>query len=81
MGGNWEALIRSVKRALKVVIQDFLFTNETLANLMCKVESMLNQRPLIYVSNDVNDYKCLAPNPSLLANVITSPQPRLVIKT
>ena len=66
MGGNWEALIRSMKRALKVVIQDFLFTNETLANLMCKVESMLNQRPLIYVINDVNDYECLTPNHFLI---------------
>ena len=42
MGGIWEALIISVKRALKVVIQDRLFTDETLATLMCEVESILN---------------------------------------
>ena len=46
MGGIWEALIKSVKRALKVVIQDRLFTDKTLATLMCEVESILNQRPL-----------------------------------
>ena len=46
MGGIWEALIKSVKRALKVVIQDLLFTDEMLATLMCKVKPMLNQRSL-----------------------------------
>ena len=46
MGGIWEALIKSVKRALTVVIQDLLFTDEMLATLMCEVKSMLNQRPL-----------------------------------
>ena len=29
---------------------------------MCEVESMLNQRPLTYVSDDVNDCECLTPN-------------------
>ena len=46
MGGIWEALIKSVKRALKVVIQDRLFTDEMLATLMCEVKLMPNQRPL-----------------------------------
>ena len=66
MGGIWEALIKSVERALKVVIQDRLFTDEMLATLMCEVESMLNQRPLTYVSDDVNDYECLTPNHFLI---------------
>ena len=66
MGRIWEALIKSVKRALKVVIQDRLFTDETLATLMCEVESILNQRPLTYVSDDVNDYECLTPNHFLI---------------
>ena len=46
MGDIWEALIKSVKRALKVVIQDRLFTDEMLATLMCEFKLMLNQRPL-----------------------------------
>ena len=29
---------------------------------MCEVELILNQRPLTYVSVDVNYYKCLTPN-------------------
>ena len=61
MGGIWEALIKSVKCALKVTIQD-LFTDKMLATLMCEVESMLNQRPPTYISDNVNDYKCLKHN-------------------
>ena len=69
MGGIWEALIKSVKRAWKVVIQDRLFTNETLATLMCEVGLILNQGPLTYVSDDVNDYKCLTPNHFLIGEL------------
>ena len=66
MSGIWEALIKSVKRTLKVVIQDHLCTDETLATCMCEVELMLNQRPLTYISDDVNDYECLTPNHFLI---------------
>ena len=38
MSGTWEALIKSVKRPLKVVIQDCLFTNKMLATLIYEVE-------------------------------------------
>ena len=37
-----------------------------LATLMCEVESMLNQRPLTYASDDVNDYEYLTPNHFLI---------------
>ena len=57
MDGIWEALIKSVKRALRVVIQDRLFTDEMLATLMCEVES---------ISDDVNDCKCLTPSHFLI---------------
>ena len=44
-----------MKRTLKVVIQNRLFTGEMLATLMCEVESRLNQIPVTYVSDDVNN--------------------------
>ena len=66
MGQIWEVLIKSVKRALKHVIQDRLFTDEMLASLMCEAESIQEQRPLTYVSDDVNDYECLTPNHLLI---------------
>ena len=80
MGDLLEALMKSVKRALKVVIQDRLLTDKMLATLMCGVESMLSQRPLTYVSDDVNDYECLTPNHFLIGESHNF-SPKLVIKT
>ena len=54
MGGIWEALIKS---------NSFVYQrNEMLASFMCEVEPMLSQRPLTYVSDDVNEYEYLIPN-------------------
>ena len=69
MGGIWKALIKSVTCALKVVIQDRLFTNEMLSTHVCEVELMLKQRPLTYVNDDVNDYECLTPNHFLIGKL------------
>ena len=35
---------------------------------MCELESILNQEPLTYVSDDVNDYECLTLNHFLIGN-------------
>ena len=45
MSGTWEGLIKPLKGALKVVIQERFFTGEILATLMCEVESKLNYNP------------------------------------
>ena len=55
---------------MKVVIQGRLFTDETLATLMCEVESILNQKPLAYVGDDVSDYEYLTPNHFLIGERI-----------
>ena len=62
MGGIWEALIKSLKHAFKIVIQARLFTDKMLATFMYEVAQMLSQRPLTYVSDDFNDYECLNTN-------------------
>ena len=62
MGGIWESLVKSVKRSLKVIIQNKLFTEECLSTFLCEVESILNQRPLTPISDDVNDLKALTPS-------------------
>ena len=54
------------KRALKIVIQDRLFTDEVLTSLMREAESILEQRLFTYVSDDVNDYECLTRNDFLI---------------
>ena len=55
MGGIWESLVESVKRSLKVIIRDKLFTEEYLSTFLCEVESILNQRRLTPISDDVYD--------------------------
>ena len=62
MGGIWESLVKSVKRSLKVIIRNKLFTEECLSTFLCEVESILNQRPLTPISDDVNDLKALTPS-------------------
>jgi len=66
MGGVWESLIKSVKRALKAITHDRLFTDEALYTFLCEVESILNQRPITTVSDDINDFEVLTPNHFLL---------------
>ena len=62
IGGIWESLVKSVKRCLKVTIRDKLFTVESLATFICEVESIINQRPIAPVSDDVNGFEALTPN-------------------
>ena len=60
MGGMSESLVKSVKRSLKVIIRDKLFTEECLPTFLCEVESVFNQRPLTRISDDINGYKKIA---------------------
>lgn len=66
MGGCWERLVSSVKRALRVVLGNQLVTDEVLSTVLTEVEFMLNSRPLTYVSNDAGDQEALTPNHLLL---------------
>ena len=61
MGGVWEAIIKSVKRALRVITRDRVFKEDSLHTFLCEVESILNKRPLLSVSDDINDYDVLTP--------------------
>ena len=62
MGGIWESLVKSVKHCWKVIFRDKLFTAESLATFICQVESVVNQQPIITVSDDVNDFEAMTPN-------------------
>ena len=39
MGGVWESLVKSVKRSLKVITRDRVFTEESLYMFLCETES------------------------------------------
>ena len=68
MGGCWERLVASAKRALRVVIGNQLVTDEVLATVLAEVEYILNSRPLTYVSSSAGDPQALTPNHILLGH-------------
>ena len=46
-GGAWETLIKSIKRAIKVMLGNVLTVYETFLTVVADVESRLNSRPLV----------------------------------
>ena len=66
MGGVWERLVRSVKRALKVALGTRTVSDEVLSSALCEIEHIINSRPLTYVSSDTTDFRALTPNHILL---------------
>ena len=72
MGGAWESSIKSIKRALKAIVRDRLFTDEALYTFLREVESILNHRPLIAVSDDIDDFESLTPYHFLLGAEVSN---------
>ena len=72
MGGVWKSLVKSVKRSLKVITRDRVFTEESLYTFLCEVESVINNRPLIPTSDRISDFEALTPNHFLLGNKVTN---------
>ena len=66
MGGCWERLIRSIKTSLRVTLKERVPTQEVLYTLLIEAESILNNRPLTYLSLDHKDDPPLTPNHFLL---------------
>ncbi|XP_042575337.1 uncharacterized protein LOC122136428 [Cyprinus carpio] len=54
-GGMWEREIRSVKTTMRTIIGSQTLTEEVLRTLLIEVETILNAKPLGYVSSDVAD--------------------------
>ena len=50
MGGVWERLVRSCKKAFNVVLQNQVLTDEVLLTVIVEVECLVNGRPLTEVS-------------------------------
>jgi len=66
MGGIWERQIRTVCRALDVVMKGQIVNDELLDTMFCEVESMVNSRPLTPTSDDPRNLEALTPNHLLL---------------
>ncbi|GBP81325.1 hypothetical protein EVAR_53719_1 [Eumeta japonica] len=62
MGGAWERLVQSIKRALAVTLHERYPRKEVFATLLLEAEYMVNSRPLTHVSVSAGDPEALTPN-------------------
>lgn len=73
-GGIWERAIGSSKRLLKNLVKDEVMSFECLATLFCRVEAILNSRPLCELpSSAEDDLRYLCPGSFLVGGPLVSP--------
>ncbi|KRY26864.1 hypothetical protein T01_389 [Trichinella spiralis] len=60
-GGYWERLVRSVKNALRKVLERSLLRFDELRTTLCELEARINNRPLTLLSKNPKDCAPLTP--------------------
>lgn len=74
--GLAEASVKGMKFHLKRIILDAQLTYEQLSTVLCQIEAVLNSRPILPLSQDVNDYCYLTPGHFLIGSALTMyPEP------
>ena len=73
MSTVWERLVQTTKKHLKNVVGEGLLNDLELRTLLAEIESIVNNRPIIAVSDDPADFAALTPNPLLLQRATQLP--------
>lgn len=68
MGGAWERMVRSVKRAIYAIIPNGNFTDLTLKASMAEAVYMVNMRPLTQVPIGSEEEEAITPNHFLIGS-------------
>ena len=71
-GGWWEVMVKSVKFSLRKTLHNTVLTRVELVTLLTEIEASVNSRPLVYVSDNINDPMALTPSHFLIGRVAGS---------
>ena len=77
-GGLWEAAVKSMKHHLRRIMGNSILTYEEITTILCQIEQVLSNRPLMALTNNPDDIFALTP--SMLVNgsrLDSIPQPCL----
>jgi len=78
-GGQWEAVVKSVKHHLRRVVGDTLLTYEEMNTLLTQIEAVLNFRFFTPLSNDPENLEALTPGHFLTGSAFKAiPEPSLL---
>ncbi|XP_050547407.1 uncharacterized protein LOC126909072 [Daktulosphaira vitifoliae] len=64
--GLWEAAVRSAKMLMVRIMGEQNFTLEEFSTMLCRIEGILNSRPLTPSSSDPSELDCLTPGHFLI---------------
>lgn len=66
MGGAWERLVQSVKKVLKVILNERYPKDESLRCFLMEAEKMVNSRPIVHEPVELDREEMLTPNHFLI---------------
>lgn len=72
MGGLWENGIKQAKYHLKRVLTEKSLTFEEMTTILCRIEAILNSRPITPLSDNPNDIEALTPGHFLIGRPLNS---------
>jgi len=77
-GGLWEAAVKSMKNLLVRTVGVHTLTLEELSTVVCRIESVLNSRPLTPLSSEPGDLESLTPGHFLTGQpLLCVPEPEV----
>ncbi|GFU98563.1 integrase catalytic domain-containing protein [Trichonephila clavipes] len=78
-GGLWEAGVKSFKHHLYRTLVNSKITFEVFETIIIQIEGILNSRPLVPLSDNINEYEVLTPGHFIIGRPISAiPEPAIL---